>query len=175
MPKHKSPPLIKNSVIAYVALGSNMGDRLSYLQQAVKTLDAHDDIELLSVSSVYRTEPVDVLDESASDFYNAVVKLCTSLSALELLHTLQEIERNAGRIRLYPNAPRTLDLDILLYDSCEINNTELTVPHPRMWQRAFVLYPLQDVAPQLLNSDLLQAVANQSCHLMENVTLMSHI
>lgn len=161
----------------YIALGSNMGDSLAHLQAAVDALQAHPAVQGLRLSSVYQSAPIDVPAQHSSaeevgDFLNAVLRAKTLLSPLALLKLLQSLEQQAGRIRLYPNAPRTLDMDILLYDDRRINEPpELIVPHPRMWQRAFVLYPLQELAAELVSEELLQSVCNQTCELMENVVL----
>jgi 2-amino-4-hydroxy-6-hydroxymethyldihydropteridine diphosphokinase len=113
---------------------------------------------VLRCSSLYRTDPVEA---TGPDFINAVVAINTRLTALELLGQLQLLEQNAGRQRPYRNAPRTLDLDLLLYgDSC-INSPELVVPHPRMFERAFVLVPLAEIAPQRVTADQLSAVQAQ--------------
>lgn len=131
---------------AYVGLGSNLGDSLSLLVQAKNRLVQHPLIEVTRCSSVYRSEPVDA---AGPDFLNAVLQLSTSLSAHELLDVLQSIEAEFGRERPYRNAPRTLDLDLLLYGNATINDSRLTVPHPRIDERAFVLRPLSEIAPEL--------------------------
>jgi 2-amino-4-hydroxy-6-hydroxymethyldihydropteridine diphosphokinase len=113
---------------------------------------------LVRPSSLYRTAPV---DSSGPDYVNAVAHIRTALSPLDLLDHLQALENHAGRVRPYPNAPRTLDLDILLYGDQHICSDRLTVPHPRLWQRAFVLAPLAEIAPQLVSASQLAAVAGQ--------------
>jgi 2-amino-4-hydroxy-6-hydroxymethyldihydropteridine diphosphokinase len=99
--------------------------------------------------------------ELGSDYLNAVAEIQTSLNAPALLQCLQQLEQAAGRERPYPDAPRTLDLDLLLYGSASIQSADLTVPHPRMWQRAFVLVPLAEIAPGLVGHSHLQAVQGQ--------------
>lgn len=164
-------------VTAYIALGSNLGDRLAYLQAATDALKRHADTACLRTSSVYRSAPVGMPAQQqkvqhTKHFLNAVLQVRVRLPALKLLDVLQSLEQQAGRIRLYPDAPRTLDLDILLYDYRQINEPpHLVVPHPRMWKRAFVLYPLQELAPYLVNKQLLHSVYTQDCELVENVTL----
>jgi 2-amino-4-hydroxy-6-hydroxymethyldihydropteridine diphosphokinase len=101
------------------------------------------------------------VDSSGPDYFNAVMQITTRLSAPDLLDRLHQLERGAGRERPYRNAPRTLDLDILLYGAARIDSPTLTVPHPRMRQRAFVLRPLADIAPALVSVQELQSVANQ--------------
>ena len=128
---------------AYIALGANLGDRMSTLRSAV------DDLRVVGsrveVSSFYETEPVGYTDQPA--FINAVVRLDTGLTPLELLKHLQSTEAKHLRVRTFRNAPRTLDLDLLLYDEVVLAERELTIPHPRMQDRAFVLTPLAEVAP----------------------------
>ena len=135
---------------AYLALGSNLGDRLAHLQSAVDGLDADDDIRLVAVSRVYETAPVGGPPQDA--YLNAVVAVDTELTAHDLLARAQQLERDARRVRDERFGPRTLDVDVLLYDDVTIETPELTVPHPRMWERGFVLAPLRDVAPDLVDA-----------------------
>jgi 2-amino-4-hydroxy-6-hydroxymethyldihydropteridine diphosphokinase len=114
-------------------------------------------------SSLYRTAPV---DSSGPDYFNAVAEIATTLTAPDLLTALQAIEQGAGRERPYRNAPRTLDLDLLLYGSARIHSATLTVPHPRMGTRAFVLVPLHEIAPSLVTDGALKAVSGQSIQRM---------
>jgi len=143
---------------AYVGLGANLGDALATLRQAIQDLQAHHKVLSLRASSFYASAPVEA---DGPDFVNAVVELDTTLSPYELLAALQRLEHSAGRERPYPNAPRTLDLDVLLYDDLHMADAKLTIPHPRMWQRAFVLWPLQELAPDRVSPDHLAAVAPQ--------------
>lgn len=147
-----------SAVIAYVALGANLGNRGNTLQDALHRLAHTADIELLQASSFYRTAPIGAI---GPDYLNGVVKIRTTLSAHDLLAALQAIETTLGRKRPYRNAPRTLDLDILLYGEARIESATLTVPHPRMWERAFVLVPMAELAPDLVTEQALQAVAGQ--------------
>lgn len=130
----------------FIGLGANLGDELSYFNKAISKLVECDDIELLATSSVYKTSPV---ESDGEDYLNAVIQIITSLDPFELLSIMQKIELDLGRQRPYKNAPRTIDLDILLFDDMQINGDRLTIPHPRITQRAFVLVPLRE-----LNSDL---------------------
>lgn len=133
--------------IAYIGLGSNLGESQHMLQLALADMAAHPAIQKLECSRFYRSSPV---DSSGPDYVNAVARLETSMASLPLLHVLQALETRYGRERPYLNAPRTLDLDILLFND-EINDsTELTLPHPRMHERAFVLLPLQELSPGLV-------------------------
>ena len=136
---------------AVVALGSNLGDSIQTLRQAVQALQALPGTQVCAVSSVYRTVPVGYADQP--DFYNAVVALQTSLSPHALLGACLGIEATLGRKRSFANAPRTLDLDLLWYADTVMQSTELTLPHPRMLQRAFVLVPLAQLFPQGQLSD----------------------
>lgn len=152
------PDFHKEGVLAYVGLGANLGDARATLLWAAGTLAEIAGVFALSRSRLYRTAP---WEASGPDYLNAVLSLRTTLGAHELLGRLQALEREAGRQRPYPNAPRTLDLDLLLYGEECIQSPDLTVPHPRMWQRAFVVYPLSDLAPQRATPDLLQSLAHQ--------------
>ncbi|MEO7159119.1 MAG: 2-amino-4-hydroxy-6-hydroxymethyldihydropteridine diphosphokinase [Polaromonas sp.] len=158
---------MRDTVRAYVALGANLGDALAALQQAVQALDCLPLTQLCQASSLYKTAPLDTDSGSEApapgrDYFNAVVALQTGLSAPALLDQLQQLELQAGRERPYRNAPRTLDLDLLLYGSACIESTRLTVPHPRMGQRAFVLVPLAEIAPGQVSAEQLAAVQHQA-------------
>jgi len=152
-------------VCAFVALGANLGDATRTLGDAIEALDRLPETRVTSRSSFYRSAPVDA---KGPDFINAVVAIETGLPALELLGQLHAIEQAAGRERPYRNAPRTLDLDLLLYAQEVIATPELTVPHPRMHERAFVLLPLAEIAPQRVTLQQLDAVRGQS---IERVTV----
>ena len=134
---------------AYVALGSNLGDREQTLLAAVAALRAEPGVELVAVSGLIETEPVGFLDQPR--FINGVAVLETTLSARALLEVLLDVERRFGRSRdgVPAQGPRTLDLDLLLYGDEEIDEPGLRVPHPRLHERAFVLEPLAEVAPGL--------------------------
>jgi 2-amino-4-hydroxy-6-hydroxymethyldihydropteridine diphosphokinase len=139
-------------VTAYVALGANLGDA----RHAV--LAAMDALQATKRSSLYATRPVDA---AGPDYINAVAEIETRLDAHALLDELQRIEAQAGRERPYRHAPRTLDLDLLLYGNERIDSERLQVPHPRMTERAFVLVPLAEIAPHLVTPEQLAAVATQ--------------
>ena len=162
-PIHSSDP-----VSAYVALGANLGDAVAALRQAVAAMNGLPHTQVLQSSSLYQTAPHgtdsdsgEVVAAPGSDYFNAVVELHTGLSAPALLDQLLLIEQAAGRVRPYRNAPRTLDLDLLLYGSARIDSARLTLPHPRMGQRAFVLVPLAEIAPDRVSAEQLQAVQYQ--------------
>ena len=152
--------------MAYIGLGANLGDAGAALAQAVQALGNLPQTQLLRCSPVYKTAPLDTdggreVAADGHDYFNAVVALSTHLVPLALLDQLQQIEQAAGRERPYRNAPRTLDLDLLLYGDEHIDTERLTVPHPRMAQRAFVLVPLAEIAPGLVSAAQLAAVAHQ--------------
>ncbi len=132
------------AVRAFIGLGANLGDPAATLREALRALAATPGIELVRVSSMYRTAPIDA---TGPDFINAVAEVNTSLAPHALLSALQQVEALHGRQRPYRNAPRTLDLDVLLYGEQTIDTPTLTVPHPRMHERAFVLQPLAEIAP----------------------------
>ena len=150
--------------LAYIGLGANLGDARAALASALAALAGLADTTLLRSSSVWRSAPI---DSSGPDYLNAVAELRTSLAPIDLLHRLQAIELAHGRERPYRNAPRTLDLDLLVYGAQSLATPELTLPHPRAHERAFVLAPLAELAPDLVItgrgrvSDLLAAVADQ--------------
>ncbi len=132
------------SVTAYIGIGSNLGNATDNVLYALRELNQLASTRLLAQSSLFRTAPI---DSSGDDYINAVASVSTSLSAEELLQALLALEQTRGRERPYFNAPRTLDLDLLLYGDAMINTDTLTVPHPRMTSRAFVLIPLLQIDP----------------------------
>ncbi|MDT0174347.1 2-amino-4-hydroxy-6-hydroxymethyldihydropteridine diphosphokinase [Exiguobacterium sp. BRG2] len=141
---------------AYIALGSNIGDKAAHLRAAIARLRALPSVHDVKVSSIYETVPVGYLEQDL--FYNMVVAIQTTDEAEVLLGRLQEIEQLEGRERLFKNGPRTLDLDILLYGGERIDLEGLTVPHPRMQERAFVLAPLLELAATCVIPGLGQSV-----------------
>ena len=151
----------RSGVTAFVALGANLGDAAYTLERALLALAQTPGLRLENASGLYRTAPI---DSSGPDYLNAVACVVTTLHAPALLTVLQSIENAAGRERPYRNAPRTLDLDLLLYGSARIQSPRLTVPHPRMWERAFVLVPLAEIAPAVVDASRLRMVAGQVIH-----------
>jgi len=143
------------SVIAYIGLGSNIGDKLGTCRRAIEMLSK--DNRIIKVSSFYCTEPVGYANQE--DFVNAVVEIETQLSPTALLARCHVIEDALGRSRLVQWGPRTVDLDILLYGDQVINNVELTIPHPLLSTRAFVLVPLSEIAPETVHPILKTSVA----------------
>jgi 2-amino-4-hydroxy-6-hydroxymethyldihydropteridine diphosphokinase len=134
--------------LIYLGLGSNIGDREANLRAAIGLLSAPD-LRVLRISHVYETEPMDYADQP--QFLNLAVEAETSLSPAELLRRIGEIERSGGRVRITPNGPRTIDIDILLYGEVVERSASLEIPHPRMAGRRFVLAPLADLAPDLIH------------------------
>lgn len=134
---------------AYLALGSNIGDREGYIKKAVELLKAHPQIRVLAVSPLYNTAPVGFIDQP--DFLNGAVAVDTVLMPHELLDVCLGIEKRLGRVRTVRWGPRTIDIDLLLYDDLVINDEDLALPHPRMHERAFVLQPLCDIAPDAVH------------------------
>lgn len=133
-------------VIAYVGVGANLGFARDAVLNALVDLEGLPETEFVCASGLYRSAP---LDAEGPDFINAVAELETGLSAEALLHALLAIEKIHGRVRTTRNAPRTLDLDLLLYGSTRLTTPELTLPHPRLTERAFVLVPLLEIAPEI--------------------------
>lgn len=136
-----------NTALAFVGLGANLGDPIAQVRAAMRALAQLPCARLRACSSLYRTAPVGDADQP--DFINAVCVLETERPPLDLLHDLRALETLAGRTRdsERPNGPRTLDLDLLLYDELTVDLPGLTLPHPRMHERAFVLFPLNELAP----------------------------
>jgi 2-amino-4-hydroxy-6-hydroxymethyldihydropteridine diphosphokinase len=154
-------------ITAYIAIGANLGPAQHSVQLALQALGQLPLTRLIHRSSLYRTAPIasaPSLPASATgpDYINAVAEVATGLSATDLLLHLQALEQAAGRERPYLDAPRTLDLDILLYGRTQTNTANLVIPHPRMAQRAFVLVPLAEIAPELVSAAQLATVAHQS-------------
>lgn len=152
-------------MIAYVGIGANLGDARANVRDALARLDAYPGCRVAKASGCWRTAPI---DSSGDDYINAVAAVDTDLDAHALLAALMDIEQAHGRERPYRNAPRTLDLDVLLYGDATIATPTLTVPHPRMHERAFVLAPLLEIAPEVVipgrgpAADFLPGVADQA-------------
>ena len=152
-------------VFAWIGMGANLGLPKQALESAFESLAALPGTQLLARSSIWRTAPVDAPGQP--DYFNAIAKLETSLAPHALLREIQAIEQAQGRERSFRNAPRTLDLDLLLYGDAIVGLPDLVVPHPRMHERAFVLAPLAEIEPELaipgvgVVSELLAAVGDQ--------------
>ena len=143
----------------YIALGANLGNAPETVKKALAALAGIEQSTLVRCSSLYRSAP---FEAEGPDFINAVAELHTALEPFALLAALQALEAQAGRERPYRNAPRTLDLDIVLYGDLELHSPTLTLPHPRWRERAFVLLPLHEVAPHWVSQDTLIAVKSQA-------------
>jgi len=154
---------------AYIGIGGNLGDALATVKNAISALAQLPHSTVSAQSPLYRSAPI---DSSGANYVNAVVALQTTLTPHALLDALQALEQAYGRQRPYHNAPRTLDLDILLYGDAIIQDVQLSVPHPRMTQRAFVLIPLLDICPEIIIPgkgaalDWRAAVAEQAIHII---------
>ncbi|MCP3722022.1 2-amino-4-hydroxy-6-hydroxymethyldihydropteridine diphosphokinase [Paraburkholderia sp. CNPSo 3272] len=150
--------------VAWLGIGANLGDARQTLKDAVVCLAQQHTLTVVAKSSLYRTAPIDA---GGDDYYNCVVKIETSLDVHALLGLCQRVEHHFGRERPFRNAPRTLDIDILLYGDATLDETDLVVPHPRMTGRAFALVPLVEIDPELVipglgpASAFLAAVADQ--------------
>ena len=148
----------------FIGLGANLGDRALHIERACADIAALPGTTLVSRSALYASAP---LDAPGGEYLNAVAHVRTALAPLELLRALQAIEVRHGRVRPFPGAPRTLDLDLLLYGDLVMASDELTLPHPRLHERAFVLVPLAEIAPECIVpargrvADLRAAVAAQ--------------
>ncbi len=153
---------MSSPMIAYLSAGSNLGDRKANLKNAFCSLKEAGATPA-QMSSYYETEPVGIREQPW--FLNAALQVNTGLSPFELLEACQAIEESHGRVRVFKNAPRTLDLDILLYDDLVIDDAQLVIPHPRLAERRFVLEPLAEIAPDVLHPLLMKSIRSllESC------------
>ena len=133
----------------YIGMGSNLDDPERQLRKAVNAIAEQKNIRLVSDSGLFKSKPMTLDNEPQPDYFNAVVKVETSMTPPELLDHLQSIENQQGRVREKKWGPRTLDLDILIYDDLQLKNERLTIPHPGIAHRAFVLYPLKNIESEL--------------------------
>jgi 2-amino-4-hydroxy-6-hydroxymethyldihydropteridine diphosphokinase len=150
--------MARELVNVYAGLGANLGQAHLSLDSAILALGKLPETLLVGCSSFYQSAP---FQADGPDYINAVVHLQTRLNAIELLRAFQRLEDLAGRERPYRNAPRTLDIDLLLFGDGNIQSSALQVPHPRMRERAFVLLPLSELAPELVTTDELRGVQDQ--------------
>ncbi len=158
---------MREPVTAYVALGANLGDARQAVLQAMDAMAHLPGCQFQDRSRLYRTAPHEA---KGPEFVNAVVRIDTRLTAPDLLNALQALENQAGRERPYPNAPRTLDLDLLIYGQARMDSPRLTLPHPRWRERAFVLYPLADLQPDWVSPADLARVADQAIDVLPEPT-----
>lgn len=156
-------PVLRDPVTAYVAIGANLGDALQTVVWAFEALARLPDTHVTGRSRLYRTAPHEA---QGPDFVNAVAQIETRLTAPAVLDALQALENQAGRQRPYPNAPRTLDLDLLFYGQARMDSARLTLPHPRWRERAFVLYPLADLVPDKVRAEDLARVSGQGIRVL---------
>ncbi len=158
----------------YLALGANLGDRQGNLLRAIQSIRAFASVE--KVSSFYETTPVGYLDQP--DFLNMAIQISTQLDPVALIGSLKYIEKQIGRKTSFRNAPRPIDIDILLYDDLILETEKLSIPHPRMSERAFVLAPLAEIAPQAIHpvlkrpiSELLERVDQSGVKMLPSARL----
>jgi len=160
------------AVECFIALGSNLGDRAASLQRAVRELKQTEGIAVRDASPVYETDPIGQLPQGP--YLNAVLKVETVLGPLELLGRMQQIERAAGRVRTAErNGPRSLDLDLLFYGQQCLEIPELSVPHPRLHERAFVLEPLAELAPAFRHPLLGVSIAQLAARVRDPASVRS--
>ncbi len=143
--------MMRKEHIAYLSLGSNVGDRERYLCDAVRLLEDHPRIRVISLSHFYETEPLTLNGERQNWYLNCALKLKTTLNAIQLFRVLEDIETLLGRVRFQKWGPRTIDLDLLFFDDEIIRTQHLTVPHAQLHQRRFVLEPLAEIAPNWIH------------------------
>ncbi|MFB1051035.1 2-amino-4-hydroxy-6-hydroxymethyldihydropteridine diphosphokinase [Paraliobacillus sp. JSM ZJ581] len=143
---------------SYIALGSNISPRHDYLNQAIQSIKEKENIYVRAVSSIYETAPIGYTEQSS--FLNMVIEIETNLSAIALLKVCQSIEKELGRKRIKRWGPRTIDLDILLYNQENMKTERLVIPHPRMHERAFVLVPLNEINPNAYIPSVQRDVSN---------------
>ena len=144
--------------LAVLSLGSNLGDSQKILKDAISDIKSVKEISSFKLSPFYRTKPVGFKDQD--DFINLACSFETTLKPLDLLHKMQDLEQKYKRVRLFKNGPRTLDIDLITYGDTVLNTSELTIPHPRMHERAFVLAPLKDIEPDLIVYPFNKSVQN---------------
>ena len=155
---------------AYIGFGSNIGDRLVHIQNAIHTLSKTDGITVKKISSLYKTDPVGY--EAQAQFLNGVAAIQTSLSPLALLHTLKDIETAIGRKHRIRWGPREIDLDILVYGDLCVQTEKLVVPHPEMHLRGFVLVPLAELAPDLEHPVFQESIQTLLNHLENSKSVL---
>ncbi len=158
-----SPPT-REAVRCYVALGANLGNPVKAFEVALQGLDRTVGVQVRACSRLYQSEP---FEASGPPYINAVCRVDSRLSAPELLATLQRLELEAGRLREFHHQPRTLDLDLLFFGQAQVQSTHLHIPHPRWFERAFVLRPLMELEPSWVSQEMLLAVQAQGISLLK--------
>jgi 2-amino-4-hydroxy-6-hydroxymethyldihydropteridine diphosphokinase len=157
-PEPQADGVARDSVLCFVALGANLGQPQEAFTKALWGLDQTRGVQVLSCSGLYCSEP---FEASGPPYFNAVCTITTRLCAPDLLDVLQHLEAEAGRVREYHHQPRTLDLDLLFFGQAQVQSPRLVVPHPRWFERAFVLKPLMELAPSWVTPAMLQRVEDQ--------------
>lgn len=165
---------VQNTAVAYVSLGSNIGEREQTLQDAIMRLHRLDEVEVIASSSMYETEPVGYTEQPA--FINMALALATTLPPQQLLEAMLAVEKRLGRVRYFQNGPRTIDLDLLMYDDVRMESADLTLPHPRMFERSFVLIPLVELMESIKAEERFAiATLMQASEGKEGVTLWKKV
>jgi 2-amino-4-hydroxy-6-hydroxymethyldihydropteridine diphosphokinase len=167
MDKEDSAP----EVIAYLGLGANLGDREANIRSALKNLDHLPTIQIRSISSLYETAPVGMTDQP--DFLNTAAEIGTTLTPDELLAAILTVEKELGRVRTVRWGPRVIDIDILAYGDVRCVTPHLTLPHPRLMERAFALAPLAEIAPDLLLPGQRMTVKKKAEQLLQNANILT--
>lgn len=156
---------MKKDKLVYIGLGSNIGDRYRFLKFAIDSLNEDEHISVIQNSSIYETTPIGFVDQA--DFLNMVTEIKTAYTPLQLLQRTQQIQNQAGRINNLRWGPRTLDLDILLYNQDNIDMEQLTIPHPRMFERGFMIIPLKELNSNLYFSSIEKSIEQVSNELID--------
>lgn len=142
---------MKTNHLAYIGIGSNLGDRSQNTSDAIRLLDDHPGIRVKALSHFYETEPLTLRGEKQNFYLNCVLKVSTTLNPIQLFHVMQDVEKLLGRVREKKWEPRVIDLDLLLFDDEIFRTTSLVIPHPELHKRRFVLEPLAEIAPNLIH------------------------
>jgi len=164
IPATSPRPPTREAVRCYVALGANLGNPVKAFEVALQGLDRTVGVQVRACSRLYQSEP---FEASGPPYINAVCRLDTRLTAPELLATLHGLELEAGRLREFHHQPRTLDLDLLFFGQAQVQSPNLQIPHPRWFERAFVLWPLMELEPRWVSQEMLLAVQAQGISLLE--------
>ncbi|MDA0237834.1 MAG: 2-amino-4-hydroxy-6-hydroxymethyldihydropteridine diphosphokinase [Proteobacteria bacterium] len=154
------------SEVAFIGLGSNLGDALQNVRDALDNISRLQSVDMIATSSFYKSDPIGIVDQP--DFVNAVCKVSVSIGPDTLLQYLLNIEKIFGRVRTVRNGPRIIDLDVLLFGEMRYSSSDICIPHPRMFERAFVLKPLLEIAPEIrfsknfVSSNSIELIAGES-------------
>jgi 2-amino-4-hydroxy-6-hydroxymethyldihydropteridine diphosphokinase len=159
---------MKKHHLAYIGIGSNLGDRSQNARDAIRLLEDHPSIRVKALSHFYETEPLTLRGEKQNFYLNCVLKIETTMNPIQLFNVMQDVEKLLGRVREIKWEPRTIDLDLLLFDDEIFRTTSLTIPHPEMHKRRFVLEPLAELAPNLVHPIKGTSVKNLLSDLKDN-------